>query len=57
MSTIVQAGQLVGPAPDYWSGSGLSNQTVSSGLVAGLLVDFEDLIILQRSKHIMHTIF
>ena len=32
-SNIVRAGQLVGSTPDYWSGSGLTNPTVSSGLV------------------------
>ena len=31
-SNIVRAGQLVGSTPDYWSGSGLTNRTVSSGL-------------------------
>ena len=37
MSNIVRTGQLVGPTPDYWSGSGLTNQTVSSGLVPGVV--------------------
>ena len=32
-SNVVRAGQLVGSTPDYWSGSGLTNRTVSSGLV------------------------
>ena len=32
-NNIVQASQLVGSAPDYWSGSGLTNRPVSSGLV------------------------
>ena len=31
-SNIVRAGHPIGTAPDYWSGSGLTNRTVSSGL-------------------------
>ena len=33
VASIVRTGQLVGPTPDYWSGSGLTNRTASSGLV------------------------
>ena len=36
-SNVVRAGQLVGSTPDYWFGSGLTNRTVSSGLVPKLL--------------------
>ena len=31
-NNVVRAGQLVGSTPDYWSGSGLTTRTVSSGL-------------------------
>ena len=36
-SNVVRAGQLVGSTPDYLSGSGLTNRTVSSGLANILL--------------------
>ena len=35
-SNIARAGQLVGSTPDYWSSSGLTNRTISFGLVTGL---------------------
>ena len=37
-SNVVLAGQLVGSTPDYWSGSGLTNRTVSSGLGVHFLI-------------------
>ena len=37
-SNLVRTGQLVGSTPDYWSGSGLNNRTVSSGLDYMLLI-------------------
>ena len=43
-SNIVRAGQLVGPAPDYWSGSGLTDRTVSP-ISANLVKIFHESIL------------